>query len=221
MDLCTIMYYMVITRARVAGMLGRDETAGAQTTAAATATVRPVQPPTTRRPAPTTMMPLTSTATDRDDRGRGGPVTASASSWPSAEWISKTVETIRAAARAKEIGAGGVDGGATVDDPYDYEDDDEDDDDDDDLVSNYEIEEIDAPTTVQPPPPPPPPPQPRAAAAGHMSRYLFKRIDGRPGDGRVNGTYVAVVESDHRHPPPPPRGVVYDPVSEHYYILLT
>lgn len=118
-------------------------------------------------------------------------------SWPSGDWILETVENINAAARARGIRAGGSAGP----DPFDYDEDEDDDDDD-------EIEEIEAggddplSTTAGPPPPP------QRVAAGHMSRYQFRRMDGRPDDGRVNGTYVAVVESAR-----PPRGVVYDPVS--------
>ncbi|XP_050438633.1 uncharacterized protein LOC126844463 [Adelges cooleyi] len=36
---------------------------------------------------------------------------------------------------------------------------------------------------------------------GHMFRYQFKRLDGHGGDGRINGTYVAVVSlsnEDHK-----------------------
>ncbi|XP_025419345.1 uncharacterized protein LOC112689733 [Sipha flava] len=187
---------------RVLSMLGRDETSVQTTTADAITTTTS----TTMRPSPTAVpVPVTTTTTDKD-RGRGEPV---AKSWPSGEWILKAVENIRAAARAKEMGVG--DGGAEGD-PYDYDDEDKDDDDDD-VAANYEIEEIDAPTTGQPQPPlspSPPPPHPRVAAVGHMSRYQFRRIDGHPGDGRVNGTYVAVVESD-RHPP---RGIVYNPVRQ-------
>jgi len=170
------------------GMLGRDEMSGTPTaaTSGAVKTTTVAQPMST--PSPTSTPTSTSTSTP------------SSGSWPSGDWILETVENINAAARARGIRAGGSAGP----DPFDYDDDDDDDDADD------EIEEIEAggddPLSTTAGPPPPPPPQ--RVAAGHMSRYQFRRMDGRPDDGRVNGTYVAVVESAR-----PPRGVVYDPVS--------
>jgi len=108
----------------------------------------------------------------------------------------KTVRDINAAARARGIGAGGeeYDGDDDGND-YDYDD-----------QADDEIEQIEEPTAA-----PPPPLRPLRPVAGHMSRYEFKRLDGRPDDGRVNGTYVAVIESDR-----PPRVVIYDPVSRHF-----
>lgn len=188
-------------------MLGRDEsvtrsaaidepTVGAITKmTTTTTTVQPVPPTvtvTTVTPNPRMMMPVTA-----------------ALSWPSSDWIMKAVERIRAETRDKGIQAGG----ATGPDPYDYDDGGDDDDDDDDDIGGGgdEIEEIpiEPIAAAEPQTTPPPPPTPPRAAVGHMSRYQFRRIDGRPDDGRVNGTYVAVVESDR-----PPLGVVYNPVSK-------
>lgn len=181
-------------------------TAARPWTPVATPVATPVPTTTTEettRPTTTMTMTTTTTAADHDHRGRtrppSPPPTGSASSWPSSDWILETMEQIEAVARARGIRAGGAPGV----DPFDYDDGGDDDDDDD---AGDEIEEIEEPTTAAPATVPPPP-SPRIAS-GHMSRYLFRRIDGRPGDGRVNGTYVAVVESDR-----PPRGVVYDTVS--------
>lgn len=132
-------------------------------------------------------------------------------SWPSGDWILKVIEKIRVAAKARRNGSGN-----DADDMFDYDEDDGGDDDggDDDDYSNDEIEEIEGPTvtptdaSIVPATAHPLPPQPPRLAAGHMSRYQFRRIDGGPEDGRVNGTYVAVVESDR-----PSRGTIYDPVS--------
>lgn len=170
-----------------------DADAAVKTMTTSSTAARPWTPTTT-----TTTTPTTIAVADGDHRGRTQPPppTVSASPWPSSDWILETVEQIEAAARARGIRAGGAPGV----DPFDYDDGGDDDDDADD-----EIEEIEEPTTAAPATVPPPPPR---IASGHMSRYLFRRIDGRPGDGRVNGTYVAVVESDR-----PPHGVVYDTVS--------
>jgi len=201
-------------------MLGRDET-GTQTAAAVAAddgnhvgaaavsiasTPTPVPPVTTPSPSP----PKITATVAGVDNGRGAkhqpppppPPTTSSSSWPSSDWIMKTVQDIKAAARARGIGAGGEDYDGD-DDGNDYDYDDQTDD---------EIEEIEAPTATAPPQPSRPPLL--RTVSGHMSRYEFKRLDGRPNDGRVNGTYVAVIESDR-----PPRVVIYDPVSRHSVIL--
>lgn len=172
----------------------------------------PVTPPLTTTTAAKTTRRTTTAAEDdhHRNRTRSQLLTISALSWPSSDWILETVEQIEAANRARGIRAGG----ATGVDPFDYDDGGDNDDDDNDgddkddkASSGDEIEEIEEPTTTAPATVPPPP-SPRVAS-GHMSRYLFRRIDGRPGDGRVNGTYVAVVESNR-----PPRGIVYDPVSK-------
>lgn len=129
--------------------------------------------------------------------------TSSSSSWPSGDWILEAVEKIKASAKARRKGSES-DFGDTVD----YDEDDGGDDGDD--YGNDEIEEIEEPAftpTDASIVPATAHPSPRLAA-GHMSRYQFKRIDGRPDDGRVNGTYVAVVESDR-----PSRDVINDPVS--------
>ncbi|XP_060847917.1 uncharacterized protein LOC132927413 [Rhopalosiphum padi] len=205
---------------RVLSMLGRDET-GTPTAAAAAAddsnhvgaaaiqtassTSTPTPPPaTTPTPAPPK---IAATIADVIGYGRGlkhqpppTPPTTSSPSWPSGDWIMKAVEDMKAAARARGIGAGGEDYDGDDDgNDYDYDDD--------------EIEQIEEPTAA-PPPPPPPPARPSRqpllrTVAGHMSRYEFKRLDGRPDDGRVNGTYVAVIESDR-----PPRVVIYDPARQ-------
>lgn len=129
------------------------------------------------------------------------PVTV-ASAWPSSDWILETLKNIKVAARTRGTAGGGVmdNNQGELGAPFDYSDDDEDDGDDEDAGDEIEVIE-EPPTTLQPPL--------SRAVAGHMSRYQFKRIDGHPADDCVNGTYVAVVESDR-----PPRGVIYDPVSK-------
>eukprot|EP00102_Acyrthosiphon_pisum_P005007 XP_001949184.2 PREDICTED: uncharacterized protein LOC100160795 [Acyrthosiphon pisum] len=202
---------------RVLSMLGRDET-GTPTAATVAAddgnhvgaaavsiasTSTPVPPVTT----PSTAPPRITATVAGVDNERGAkhqpppppppPPTTSSSSWPSGDWIMKTVQDIKAAARARGIGAGGEDYDGD-DDGNDYDYDDQTDD---------EIEEIEAPTATAPPQPSRPPLV--RTVPGHMSRYEFKRLDGRPDDGRVNGTYVAVIESDR-----PPRVVIYDPARQ-------
>lgn len=198
-------------------MLGRDETGSSTVAAAASvgSTDRlKTTPTTTVRPTP---ISWPSSATPPRTT-----VVATAP-WPSGKWIMEMAEQIRAAAVARGVGAGGAAGA----DPYDYDDGGDSDDDDGD---DGEIEEIDSgvgvgggvgggdgdngePTIVvaEPPSPQQHPPRP---VAGHMSRYQFKRIDGQPDDGRINGTYVAVVESGR-----PPRVVVYDPVSVKWALI--
>ncbi|XP_022174379.1 uncharacterized protein LOC111036604 [Myzus persicae] len=196
---------------RVLSMLGRDETGtptaatvaadggnGVGAAAVSTAsTSTPVAAVTTPSPAPPK---ITTTVGDvGDERGpkHQPPPTTTSSSWPSGDWILKTVQDIKAAARARGIGAGGEDYDGD-DDANDYDYDDQTDD---------EIEEIEAPTAAPAPQPSRPPLL--KTVSGHMSRYEFKRLDGRPNDGRVNGTYVAVIESDR-----PPRVVIYDPARQ-------
>ncbi|CAH1732194.1 unnamed protein product [Aphis gossypii] len=197
---------------RVLSMLGRDESGTATASAAAavvqsaSVTSTPVPPPTPPPPprpvtTPTPAAPpkiiAATVAVQMGYEHQPPPPTASSSSWPSGDWIMKAVQDIKAAARARGIGAGGEDYDGD-DDGNDYDYDDQTDD---------EIEQIEEPTAA---PPPPPPRQPLLrTVTGHMSRYEFKRLDGRPDDGRVNGTYVAVIESDR-----PPRVVIYDPVRQ-------
>lgn len=165
-------------------MLGRDETG-------ASAAREPITDQ--RESAAITTTTATTTTTTASQ-----PTAAEqfAPSWPSSNWIMKLAEGMTAAAVARGVGAGGAAGP----DPYDYDDGGDDDD-----YDGDEIEEIEEPTTAAAAQWPRPPTR---AVSGHMSRYQFRRIDGRPDDGRVNGTYVAVVESDR-----PPRDIVYDPVS--------
>lgn len=202
-------------------MLGRDETGTSTATAVAnegnhvgaaavqiTSTSTPPPPPvTTPSPPP---QPKIAVTAEEAGRGRGpthqplAPPTTSTPSWPAADWIMKTVQDIKAAARARGIGAGGEDYDGDDDgNDYDYDD-----------QTDGEIEQIEEPTATPPVPPPSRSPMLRTVA-GHMSRYEFKRLDGRPDDGRVNGTYVAVIESER-----PPRVVIYDPVSGYFVILL-
>lgn len=199
-------------------MLGRDETStptaaamaandGNHVEAAAVSTAStstPVPQVTTPSPAVAKIKAMTvaDLGNERSPKHQPPPPpTTTSSSWPSGDWIFKMVQDIKAAAKARGIGAGGEDYDGD-DDGNDYDYDDQTDD---------EIEEIEAPT-AEPPPQPPRPPLLRTVS-GHMSRYEFKRLDGRPNDGRVNGTYVAVIESDR-----PPRVVVYDTVSRHFVL---
>lgn len=198
-------------------MLGRDETGtptaaavaadgGNHVGAAAVSTASTSTPvPQVTTPSPAVAKIIAAVADLGNERGPKHqpppPPTATSSSWPSDDWILKMVQDIKAAARARGIGAGGEDYDGD-DDGNDYDYDDQTDD---------EIEEIEAPT-AEPPPQTSRPPLLRTVS-GHMSRYEFKRLDGRPNDGRVNGTYVAVIESDR-----PPRVVIYDPVSRHFVL---
>jgi len=192
-------------------MLGRDE-AGTPTaasvaandgnhvgaaTVSTTSTSTTVTQVTTPSPA---LAKTTATVADLGNERQPPPPLTTSSSWPSSDWIMKTVQDIKAAARARGIGAGGEDYDGD-DDGNDYDYDDQTDD---------EIEEIEAPTAEPPPQPSRPP---LRTVFGHMSRYEFKRLDGRPNDGRVNGTYVAVIESDR-----PPRVVIYDSVSRNFVL---
>lgn len=167
-------------------MLGRDETNGETTTAKTTTT-------TTAKTRLTSPSGLLSTPKPLPYRSYATP----APSWPSVDWIIETLEKLRASRT-------GEDEAYDEDAAYAYDDDDDDDD---------EIEEIDdgsaVPSQQQQPPPPPPVP--------HMSRYRFTRIDGGRADedGRVNGTYVAVVENNRS-----PR-VLYEPVSCYLHTCST
>ncbi|XP_015364494.1 PREDICTED: syndecan-like [Diuraphis noxia] len=192
---------------RVLSMLGREETGtvtavradgGNHVGAAAVSTAStsiPMPQITTPSPAPAK---ITTTVADLgNERGPKHqpppPPTTTKTLWPSSDWILKRVQDIKAAAKARGIGAGGEDyDGDDDSNDYDYND-----------QTDDEIEEIEAPT-AEPPLQPSRPPLLRTVS-GHMSRYEFKRLDGRPNDGRVNGTYVAVIESDR-----PPRVVIYD-----------
>lgn len=203
-------------------MLGRDET-GTPTAATVVANDRnhggtaavsiaststPVPPVTTLSPTPPKILATVAGVDNKSGAEHQPPPppppppTTSSSSWPSGDWIMKTVEDIRAAARARGIDAGGEDYDGDDDgNDYDYDD-----------QTDGEIEEIEAPTVTAPPQPSRPPLF--RTVSGHMSRYEFKRLDGKPNDGHVNGTYVAVIESDR-----PPRVVIYDAVSRHSVIL--
>ncbi|VVC30691.1 Hypothetical protein CINCED_3A010537 [Cinara cedri] len=193
---------------RVLNMLGREEM-GMPEGSDAVASTSPTIITTSMTGTPETMVPTPPQKVTAPvlqlQQLKTTPQTVTSSSWPSGDWILEVVEKIRATAKARRKGTG-----SDAEDTYDYDEDDGGDDEDD--YSNDEIEEIEEPAvaptdaSIVPATAHSPPPQPPRLMAGHMSRYQFKRIDGRPDDGRVNGTYVAVVESDR-----PSRGVIYDP----------